>query len=222
MCVCVSICQLNLTLRNIVSELKSWTLRKQNNSIMHIAVFCGSSLPRNKEIVEAAAALGRRIAHEGHTLVYGGSNLGLMGVVSGAALEEGGRVVGVIPNLFSDDIIHSQTVTELVRVGSMAERKERIMEMCDAFVALPGGIGTLDEVSEVMVANQLQIVNNRRALDGSYKTKPMILLNIDGYYNPFLEQLRLTKEEGLMRSDAGLVAAADVNEIFSFLERELS
>ena len=189
---------------------------------MHIAVFCGSSLPHNKEIVEAAAALGRRIAHEGHTLVYGGSNLGLMGVVSGAALEEGGRVVGVIPNLFSDDIIHSQRVTELVRVRSMAERKERIMEACDAFVALPGGIGTIDEVSEVMVMNQLQIVDGKRVLDGSYRTKPMILLNIDGYYNSFLEQLRLTKEEGLMRSDAGLVAAADVNEIFSFLERELS
>lgn len=184
---------------------------------MHIAVFCGSSMPHNKEIVEASAALGRRIAQEGHTLVYGGSNLGLMGVVSGAALEAGGSVVGVIPNLFSDDIIHSQTVTELVRVRSMAERKERIMEACDAFVALPGGIGTLDEVSEVMVANQLQIVNNRRALDGSYKTKPMILLNLGGYYNPFLEQLRLTKEEGLMRSDAGLVSADSVEDIFSFL-----
>ena len=189
---------------------------------MNTAVFCGASLPHNKEIVEAAAALGRRIAQEGHTLVYGGSNLGLMGVVSGAALEEGGRVVGVIPNLFSDDIIHSQRVTELVRVGSMAERKERILALCDAFIALPGGIGTIDEVSEVMVMNQLQIVDGQRILDGSYRTKPMILLNIDGYYNPFLEQLRLIKEEGLMRSDSGLVAASDVNEIFSLLERELS
>jgi uncharacterized protein (TIGR00730 family) len=179
-------------------------------------------MPRNKEIVEAAAVLGRRIAQEGHTLVYGGSNLGLMGVVSGAALEAGGRVIGVIPNLFSDDIIHSQRVTELVRVGSMAERKERILALCDAFIALPGGIGTIDEVSEVMVMNQLQIVDGQRVLDGTYKTKPMILLNIDGYYNPFLEQLRLVKEEGLMRSDAGLVAASDVNEVFSLLERELS
>ena len=187
---------------------------------MHIAVFCGSSLPRNKEIVEAAAALGRRIAQEGHTLVYGGSNLGLMGVVSGAALEEGGRVVGVIPNLFSDDIIHSQRVTELVRVGSMAERKERILALCDAFIALPGGIGTIDEVSEVMVMNQLQIVDGHRILDGSYRTKPMILLNIDGYYNFFLEQLRLTKEEGLMRSDAGLVAAASVEDCLSILNNQ--
>lgn len=181
---------------------------------MHIAVFCGSSMPHNNKIISDSRELGRRIAQEGHTLVYGGSNLGLMGVVSGAALEEGGRVVGVIPNLFSDDIIHSQRVTELVRVGSMAERKERIMEMCDAFIALPGGIGTIDEVSEVMVANQLQIVGGQRILDGSYRTKPMILLNIDGYYNPFLDQLRLTKEEGLMRSDAGLISVNSVEDIF--------
>ena len=189
---------------------------------MHIAVFCGSSLPRNKEIVEAAAVLGRRIAQEGHTLVYGGSNLGLMGVVSGAALEEGGRVVGVIPTLFSDDIIHSQRVTELVRVGSMAERKERILALCDAFIALPGGIGTIDEVSEVMVMNQLQIVDGQRVLDGSFRPKPMILLNIDGYFDPFLTQIQRAHDEGLMRTTAGLVAVADVNEVFSLLERELS
>ena len=99
----------------------------------------------------------------------------------------------------------------------MAERKERIMEMCDAFVALPGGIGTIDEVSEVMVANQLQIVNGQRVLDGSYRQKPMILLNSDGYYNPFLDQLRLTKEEGLMRSDAGLKVVAAVEECMNVL-----
>ena len=189
---------------------------------MHIAVFCGSSMPRNKEIAGVAAVLGRRIAREGHTLVYGGSNLGLMGVVSGAALEAGGRVVGVIPNLFSNDIIHSQRVTELVRVGSMAERKERILALCDAFVALPGGIGTIDEVSEVMVMNQLQIVDGQRVLDGSFRPKPMILLNIDGYFDPFLAQIQRAHDEGLMRTTAGLVAVADVNEVFSLLERELS
>lgn len=178
-------------------------------------------MPRNKEIVEAAAVLGRRIAQEGHVLVYGGSNLGLMGVVSGAALEEGGRVVGVIPNLFSDDIIHSQTVTELVRVGSMAERKERIMEACDAFVALPGGIGTIDEVSEVMVMNQLQIVDSQRVLDGSYQQKPMILLNLGGYYNPFLAQLDAMRAEGLLRSTAGLLSADSVEDIFLKLNQIL-
>ena len=189
---------------------------------MNIAVFCGSSLPDNRRYVDAAQELGRRIAEAGHTLVYGGSNLGLMGVVSGAAMQAGGRVVGVIPTLFSEDIIRSQKVTELVRVASMGERKEWILRECDAFMALPGGIGTIDEVSEVMVMNQLQIVGGQRRLDGTYRTKPMVLLNIDGYYDPFLEQLRVVKEQGLMRSDAGLVAAADVNELFSLLERELS
>ena len=175
-------------------------------------------MPRNEKIVNASRDLGRQLAESGATLVYGGSNLGLMGVVSGAALEAGGHVVGVIPTLFSEDIILSQNVTELVRVGTMAERKERILAMCDAFIALPGGIGTIDEVSEVMVMNQLQIADGKRVLDGGYKTKPMILLNLDGYYDPFLAQMRLVKEEGLMRSDAGLVSLNSVLEILEYLE----
>lgn len=179
----------------------------------NIAVFCGSSLPANPKIVAAARELGRRLAEAGDRLVYGGSNLGLMGEVSGAALAAGGTVVGVIPTLFNEDIIRSQSVTELVRVRSMAERKERIMEMCDAFIALPGGIGTLDEVSEVMVMNQLQIKDGRRVLDGTYQSKPMVLLNMDGYYDPFLEQIRHAKEEGLMRSDAGLVVATTIDDV---------
>lgn len=170
-------------------------------------------MPHNKVIANAARDLGRRIASAGHTLVYGGSNLGLMGEVSGAALEAGGQVVGVIPTLFSDDIIYSQPVSELVRVSSMAERKERILESCQAFIALPGGIGTIDEISEVMVMNQLQIVNGQRAFDGSYLTKPMILLNLNGFYDSFLAQLRLIKEEGLMRCDAGLFVASTVEEV---------
>ena len=176
---------------------------------MHIAVFCGSSMPRNKEIVEAAAAvLGRRLAEEGHTLIYGGSNLGLMGVVSGAALQKGGHVVGVIPTLFSEEIIRSQPVTELVRVRSMAERKEYIIARSDAFVALPGGIGTLDEVLEVMVANQLKQID-----------KPMYLLNLDGFFNPFLEQLRQMHQMGFVRKggEASLHAVESVEELFKLL-----
>ena len=189
----------------------------ENRKPMNISVFCASSQPRNPRIAEAAAELGRRLALGEHTLLYGGSNLGLMGTLSGAALEHGGRVVGVIPTLFSEDIIRSQPVTELVRVRSMAERKEYLIAHSDAFVALPGGIGTLDEVSEVMVMNQLQIVNGKRALDGSYMTKPMILLNLEGFYNPFLEQLRVIKENGLMRCDGGLVAVASVEECLNIL-----
>lgn len=177
---------------------------------MNIAVFCGASLPRNTRFVDAARELGRAIAEGGHTLIYGGSNLGLMGVVSAAALNldnrvgsAAGRVVGVIPTLFSEDIIRSQAVTELVRVGSMAERKDYIIRHSDAFIALPGGIGTLDEVSEVMVANQLQHLG-----------RPMILLNLDSYYNPFLAQLDAMRAEGLLRADGGLVSVDSVDDVF--------
>ena len=172
---------------------------------MNISVFCASSQPRNPRIAEAAAALGRRLALGGHTLLYGGSNLGLMGTLSGAALEQGGRVIGVIPTLFSEDIIHSQRVTELVRVRTMAERKEYLIAHSDAFVALPGGIGTLDEVLEVMVANQLKQID-----------KPMYLLNLDGFYNLFLEQLRQMHQMGFVRAtgEASLHAVASTDELF--------
>lgn len=183
---------------------------------MNISVFCGASLPRSEQITEAARQLGRAIARGGHTLLYGGSNLGLMGVTSGAALQEGGRVVGVIPTFFSDDIIHSQPVSELVRVRTLAERKEYLIAHSDAFVALPGGIGTLDEVLEVMVANQLGLVRDRSGANQS-QGKPMILLNLGGYYNPFLAQLDAMRAEGLLRSAAGLVAAASVEECLNIL-----
>ncbi|MDY6326885.1 MAG: TIGR00730 family Rossman fold protein [Bacteroidales bacterium] len=183
---------------------------------MHIAVFCGSSLPHSEQITEAARQLGRAIARGGHTLLYGGINLGLMGAMSGAALQEGGRVVGVIPTFFSDDIIHSQPVTELVRVRSLAERKEYLIAHSDAFVALPGGIGTLDEVLEVMVANQLGLVRDRSGANQP-QGKPMILLNLGGYYNPFLAQLDAMRAESLLRSAAGLVAVGSVDGIFTHL-----
>lgn len=183
---------------------------------MNISVFCGASHPRSEQITEAARQLGRAIARGGHTLLYGGSNLGLMGATSGAALQEGGRVVGVIPTFFSDDIIHSQSVSELVRVRTLAERKEYLIAHSDAFVALPGGIGTLDEVLEVMVANQLGLVRDRSGANQS-QGRPMILLNLGGYYNPFLAQLDAMRAEGLLRSAAGLVAVDSVDEILKFL-----
>ena len=183
---------------------------------MHISVFCGASLPHSEQITEAARQLGRAIARGGHTLLYGGSNLGLMGATSGAALQEGGRVVGVIPTFFSDDIIHSQPVSELVCVRTLAERKEYLIAHSDAFVALPGGIGTLDEVLEVMVANQLGLVRDRSGANQS-QGKPMILLNLGGYYNPFLAQLDAMRAEGLLRSTAGLVAVESVDAIFKLL-----
>ncbi len=177
---------------------------------MHISVFCGASLPHSEQIIEAARQLGRAIARGGHMLLYGGSNLGLMGVTSSAALHEGGRVVGVIPTFFSSEIIQSQPVSELVRVATLAARKEYLIAHSDAFVALPGGIGTLDEVLEVMVANQLHHLD-----------KPMILLNLGGYYNPFLAQLDVMRDEGLLRVTAGLVAVSTVDECMIILNNQI-
>ena len=175
---------------------------------MNISVFCGATAPQNKLFTHAAEQLGHLLARTGHTLLYGGSNLGLMGTVSAAALAEGGSVVGVIPTFFSEEIIMSQPVTQLVRVASLAERKAYLLAHSDAFIALPGGIGTLDEVSEVMVANQLQQLD-----------KPMLLLNIDGYYDALILQLERFKAEGLMRSSGGLCVAETVREVLDLLER---
>ena len=138
------------------------------------------------EYIHAARHLGQLLAQGGHTLLYGGSNLGLMGTVSGAVLEGGGRVVGVIPSFFTEEIILSQPVTELVRVASMSERKEYLIAHSDAFIALPGGIGTIDETFEVLVANQLGLCS-----------KPMGLLNTLGFFNPQYDMLRRMEADGL-------------------------
>ena len=188
---------------------------------MVIAVFCGAALPLEGGIVDVAKDLGRWIAQEGHTLVYGGSNLGLMGVVSSAAMEAGGHVVGVIPTLFSEEVIKSQQVTELMRVSSMAERKERIIAMCDMFIALPGGIGTIDEVSEVMVFNQLNMsIGKVRNMSGSMK--PVVLLNIDGYYDGFLAQMQRCYHAGLLRTKCGLHSYATLDDMISGIACHIS
>lgn len=161
---------------------------------LNIAVFCGASLPDCDAYSVAAERLGSMIAMRGHTLLYGGSNLGLMGVLSGAALRDGGKVVGVIPHFFGDEIINSQPCTQTVQVASMAERKAWMLAHSDAFIALPGGIGTLDEVTEVLVAKQLRRFNGGEGID----TRPLWLLNEGGFFNPFIEQLRSMVAAGFL------------------------
>ena len=181
---------------------------------MNITVFCASSKPCNNAIAVAARELGRRIAQGGHTLLYGGSNLGLMGVVSAAAMNNGGQVVAVIPTFFSEEIITSQPVTETVRVRSMAERKEYLIANSDAFIALPGGIGTLDEVLEVMVYNQLGPLSNK-----DHKDKPIILYNPDGFYDCFLGQIEMMGKHGFFRSGRApqILTASSIDHIIELL-----
>lgn len=177
--------------------------------INNIAVFCGSHIGRNPNFQSAAQQLGTLIAQQCRTLVYGGSNLGYMGVVSTAALDGGARVVSVIPTIFSDEVINSQPRAETVRVASMQERKSHMIALCDAFVALPGGIGTLDELTEVLMSNQLGLC-----------CKPVGLLNIDGYFDPFIQQVYNMTDEELFNPATGetLFVDADPQRLLAKLD----
>lgn len=177
--------------------------------IKNIAVFCGSHLAHNPHFEEAARQTGTLIATQGRKLYYGGSNKGYMGVVSSAALEQGGHVVGIIPTLFSKEIIYSQAVTELILVTTMAERKQRLAELSDAFIALPGGIGTLDEATEMLTNNQLSLFR-----------KPMAFLNIDGFYNPFLQQIDSMCNAGLLEPQhrATILSATTPEELLCLID----
>ena len=173
-----------------------------------ICVFSGSSPGARPEYREAAADLGRTLAGEGLGLVYGGAKVGLMGVLADAALAAGGEVVGVIPrDLFDREVPH-RGVTRLVEVDSMHARKARMAELADAFVALPGGVGTLEELFEVFTWQLLGL-----------HAKPVLLLDPDGFYDPLVEQLDRIVEQGYLSAAkrAALVRVTGVDELLDRL-----
>lgn len=143
---------------------------------------------RNCKYRSAAEELGRLIAARGLTLVYGGGDVGLMGIVADAALNGGGRVIGVIPQALVDREVAHQGLTELRVVESMHERKATMVELADAFLALPGGMGTFEELCEILTWGQLGI-----------HQKPIGLLNVAGYWRPFVSLLDHAVEEGFVR-----------------------
>lgn len=153
-----------------------------------ICVFLGSNGGRRTVYMDAATALGTLLAREGIGLVYGGASVGLMGALANATLEAGGEVTGIIPQRLVEKEIAHRGLSDLRVVGSMHERKALMAELSDGFVALPGGIGTLEELFEVWTWAQL----------GSHG-KPCALLNTDGYYDRMLGFLDHTVEEGFMR-----------------------
>lgn len=155
-----------------------------------ICVFCGSSQGSRPEYANAALLLGREIAQRGKTLVYGGADVGLMGTVANAALEAGGEVIGVLPAALRDKEIAHPGLTELHIVSSMHERKAKMVELADAFVSLPGGLGTWDETFEVLTWAQL-----------GFHQKPCGLLNIAAYYDPVVSLFVNACEEGFMRAE---------------------
>jgi len=140
--------------------------------IKSVCVYCGSSPGKNPDFLQSARAMGTELANRKITLVYGGGRSGLMGEVARTVLERGGRVIGVIPKALEDQELAFREVTELRVVDSMHERKALMAELSDAFVALPGGYGTLEEIFEVLTWVQL-----------GFHTKPCGLLNISHYYD---------------------------------------
>ena len=148
---------------------------------MRLCVFCGSSSGSKAIYLEMATRLGKALADAGIGLVYGGASVGLMGAVADAALANGGEVIGIIPQALQEKEIAHKGLTDLRVVGSMHERKAMMAELSDGFIAMPGGIGTLEELFEVWTWAQL-----------GYHTKPCALLNVDGFYDglaTFLDNL---------------------------------
>jgi uncharacterized protein (TIGR00730 family) len=155
-----------------------------------VCVFCGSSPGRKPAYLEAARAMGRALARRGIGLVFGGGHVGLMGAVADAALAAGGEAVGVIPRGLQLRELAHEGLTTLHVVGSMHERKARMAELADGFVALPGGMGTLEELAEILTWAQLGL-----------HARPCGLLDVAGYYDPLVAFLDRAVAEGFVRPD---------------------
>jgi uncharacterized protein (TIGR00730 family) len=154
----------------------------------HLCVFCGSSAGTRPVYAEAARDLGILLAARGIGLVYGGGHVGLMGVLADAVLRGGGKVVGVIPQALVERELAQAGLTRLEVVDTMHQRKARMADLADGFVALPGGYGTLDETFEILTWAQLGI-----------HAKPVGLLNVAGFFDPLLAWVRLAAAEGFVR-----------------------
>lgn len=158
--------------------------------IKSLAVFCGSSTGIDSVYIEHAKRFGEELANNNKTLIYGGAQVGCMGALADASLHSGGNVIGVIPQkLKAVEIAHDQ-LSELHVVNTMHERKSKMAELADGFVALPGGAGTLEEWFEVFTWSQL-----------GYHAKPCGLLNVNNFFDPLITMLDHTIEQGFMNKD---------------------
>lgn len=178
-------------------------------TIRSVCVYCGSSFGADPRFREAAAELGRALAGAGITLVFGGGEEGLMGHVAHAALDAGGRVIGVIPTFLIRKEHALKEAQELIVVDSMHQRKQLMFERADAFVALPGGIGTLEELVEQLT--WLQLLRH---------TKPVLIADIAGFWRPLLSLFAHMREQGFIRSGFELryLVAEKIEDVVPMLE----
>ena len=158
--------------------------------LKRVCVYCGSSDKSNSVYFDAASAMGCELAERSLTLVYGGGGTGMMGKLADAVLEHQGQVIGIIPKLFNTPVLLHGGLTELQVVGSMHERKARMAEIADAFVALPGGFGTFEELFEILTWSQIGLHH-----------KPIGVLNVNGYFNPLLALIAHARSEGFIYSE---------------------
>lgn len=173
---------------------------------MKLAVFCGSSIGHRTEFLSAAQSLGKLLASENIELVYGGGLTGLMGGIADAVLEAGGKVTGVMPQHLVDKEIAHQGLTELIIVADMHERKLKMAELADGFIAMPGGAGTIEEITEQWTWAQLGV-----------HQKPCAFLNVLGFYEPFKTFVTSMMENGFMQVDYAdmLIYSDDVQVILN-------
>lgn len=178
--------------------------------LQSVCVFCGSRSGSNPAFEDAAFATGRLLADRGIRLVYGGGSLGLMGAVANGCLEGGGEIIGVIPGFLMDLELGHQGVTRLEVVPDMLERKKRMAELSDGFLTLPGGIGTLDELFEMLTWVRLGV-----------HRKPNGLLNVDGFYDELVSFCHRTQVEGGFLSAANaanLIVSTSIPDLLDRIE----
>ncbi len=169
-----------------------------------ICVFCGSSMGNRIEYSNAAKRVGEYFVDNNIELVYGGADVGLMRIIADVVLAGGVKVIGVMPHLLIEKEVEHKGITQLIEVSTMAERKEKFIEISDGFIAMPGGIGTLDELVEVLIMNQLRISD-----------KPMGILNIEGYFDSILQFFNDAVESGFVREEHrnNLIVSDNIEEL---------
>lgn len=167
-----------------------WSVKEAPKKVKNITVYCGSKMGRHPVYAEAALDLGTWISENGYGMVYGGGNIGLMGLIADRVLETGGAVVGVIPEFLLEAEIGHEGLHTLEIVKTMSQRKNRMLELGDAFIAMPGGTGTLEEIAEVISLQKLQL-----------HRKPCIFYNIKGFYQPLRMMLDAMVESEFLTAE---------------------
>lgn len=180
------------------------------SQIKRLCVYCGSSDRGPASHAPAAAELGKQMAAAGIGLVYGGGRVGIMGAVSRGVMDAGGEVIGIIPHFLLKKEVGDRDITDLEIVDTMHERKARMVDLADGFVILPGGLGTLDEFFEILTWRQLGLHD-----------KPIVIVNIDGYWDPLLALLDAMTQANYVhsRQTAIIHTVAGIDEVLPTLQR---